>query len=317
MVQRDAPPPGWVHSLDKGENKTVNIGFIGIGTMGKPMALNILRAGYALTVNDVSEQAVQELVQQGAQKAKSPSECARQSDIVITMLPNNAIVKLVLQGENGVLAGAKPGTCLIDMSSVSPGFTQKMAKCAKEKGLGYIDAPVSGGVKGATEGTLTIMVGGEQEDIAKVRPVLEVLGKKIYHVGSVSSGDAVKLVNNLLLGINMAAVVEAFALGTKLGIKPQTLFDIISASSGNSYALSSKIPNFIFKNKFAPGFAIDLQYKDLELAVQTAKESKVPMMLTNVAQQIFEQARAKGLGKEDISAVIKPLEELLGIEVRN
>lgn len=294
----------------------VKVGFIGIGTMGKPMAINIIRAGYSLIVNDVNEQAVQELVKLGAQKAQNPCECAQQSDVIITMLPNNAIVEQVLLGENGIFAGAKPGVCLIDMSSVAPSFTQKMAKRAAEKGLGYVDAPVSGGVKGAAGGTLTIMVGGETELVNQIRPLLEVLGKKIYHVGPVSSGDAVKVVNNLLLGINMAAVAEAFTLGTKLGISPQTLYEIISVSSGNSYALTAKMPNFVFKDNFTPGFSIDLQYKDLELAVQTAKELKIPMMLMNVAQQLFEQARANGLGKEDISAVIKPLEELMGIKVR-
>jgi len=294
----------------------MKVGFIGIGTMGKPMAINIIRAGYSLIVNDVNEQAVQELVKLGAKKAQNQCELAQQSDVIITMLPNGAIVEQVLMGEKGIFAGAKAGVCLIDMSSVAPSFTQKMAKLATEKGLGYIDAPVSGGVKGATEGTLTIMVGGETELVNQIHPLLEVLGKKIYHVGAVGSGDAVKVVNNLLLGVNMAAASEAFVLGTKIGINPQTLFEIISASSGNSYALSAKMPNFVFKNKFAAGFSIDLQYKDLELAVQTAKELKVPMMLTNVAQQLFEQARANGLGKEDISAIIKPLEELMGIKVR-
>ena len=295
----------------------MKVGFIGLGAMGKPMALNLLRAGHTLIVkNNLNESAVQELVAHGAIKAESPRELAEQVDAVITMLPTGAIVEQVVLGEQGILAGAKPGLCIIDMSSVAPSFTQKMARLAEERNLGYIDAPVSGGVKGAAEGTLTIMVGGEQELVNRWRPLLEVMGKKIYHVGDVGAGDAVKIVNNLLLAINMAATAEAFALGTKIGLDPQTLFEIISASSGNSYALSAKLPNFVFKGNFTAGFAIDLQYKDLELAVQTAKEAKVPLLLTNVAQQLYEQARAAGLGREDISAIIKPLEELLNIEVR-
>lgn len=294
----------------------LKVGFIGIGVMGKPMAKNIIGAGYPLFVYDVNEVAVQELVTEGAKRVQSPRELAQVVDVVITMLPNGAIVEQVLLGEQGIFAGAKPGFTIIDMSSVAPTFTQKMAKLAFEQKIDYIDAPVSGGVKGATEGTLTIMVGGEKELVQRYQSLLEVMGKKIYHVGKVGSGDAVKIVNNLLLGVNMAAAAEAFVLGTKLGLDPKVLLEIISVSSGNSYALAAKMPNFVFKGQFEAGFAIDLQYKDLELAIQTAKEVKVPMILTNVAQQVFEQARASGLGREDISAVIKPLEDLLKIQVR-
>lgn len=294
----------------------LRVGFIGIGAMGKPMAQNIMKAGYSLVVNDVNQVAVEELVAQGALRAENPRELAQQTDVIITMLPNGAIVEQVLFNDNGIFAGAKPGLCIIDMSSVAPGFTKKIAQLASEREISYIDAPVSGGVKGATEGTLTIMLGGNKEIVDQYRPLLEVMGKKIYHVGEVGAGDAVKIVNNLLLAVNMAAAAEAFALGTKLGLDPQTLYDIISVSSGSSYALTAKMPNFVLKGNFAPGFAMDLQYKDLELAVQTAKEVKVPMMLTNVTQQIYEQARAAGLGREDIAAIIKPLEELLDIKVR-
>lgn len=294
----------------------MRVGFIGVGAMGKPMAINILNAGYGLVVNDVNEAVVQELVSIGAVSAATPCELAQTADMVITMLPNGAIVEHVLLSEQGIFAGARPGFTIIDMSSVAPGFTRKIAKLAEARDIHYLDAPVSGGVKGATEGTLTIMLGGKAELVAQYRPLLEVMGKKIYHVGEVGAGDAVKIVNNLLLGINMTAAAEAFALGTKLGIEPQTLLDVISVSSGNSYALTAKMPNFIFKRNFAPGFAVDLQYKDLELATQTAKELKVPLLLTNMAQQVYEQARAKGLGREDISSVIKLLEEMLDIEVK-
>lgn len=294
----------------------MKVGFIGIGAMGKPMASNILAAGYPLFVNDVNEAAIQELVAEGAQKEESPRALAQAVDVVITMLPNGGIVEGVLLGEEGIFAGAKPGLAIIDMSSVAPGFTRKMAELAAAKGIEYLDAPVSGGVKGAGEGTLTIMVGGRQETVERCRGLLEVMGRKVYCVGEAGAGDAVKIVNNLLLAVNMAAAAEGFVLGAKLGLDPKVLLEIISVSSGSSYALSAKMPNFIFKDQFEGGFAIDLQYKDLELAVQTAKENKVPMLLTNVAQQVFEQARALGLGREDISAVIKPLEDLSKIKVR-
>lgn len=294
----------------------MKVGFIGVGAMGKPMAQNIIRAGHTLVVNDVNIAAVEELVKNGAVHAQSPRELAEQVEVVITMLPNGVIVEQVLLGEKGVFAGAKPGFTIIDMSSVAPGFTKKIAKLAADQGINYMDAPVSGGVKGATEGTLTIMVGGEKELVDRYHSLLEVMGKKIYHVGNVGDGDAVKIVNNLLLAVNMAAAAEAFALGTKIGLDPKALLEIISVSSGNSYAMTAKMTNFVLKGNFAPGFAIDLQYKDLELATQTAKEYKVPMMLTNVAQQLYENARAAGLGREDISAIIKPLEELLDISVR-
>lgn len=294
----------------------MRIGFIGIGAMGKPMALNLLKAGHELYVFDVVAAAVADMTAQGGQACTTPKELAQKTDVVITMLPNAKIVESTLTGENGLLAGSRPGQVFIDMSSVSAGSTQQMAKRAKEKGVGYVDAPVSGGVVGATAGTLTIMVGGELDDVQKILPILQAMGKNINHVGGVGAGDSIKVVNNLLLGINMAAVAEALVLGVKSGLSPQVMLDIIKGSSGRSYALEAKTPGFIMKNNFAAGFAIDLQYKDLELATETAKSLGMPLPLGAMAQQIFEMARAKGLGREDISAVIKVWEELVGVQVR-
>ena len=294
----------------------MRIGFIGIGAMGKPMALNLLKAGHELYVFDVVAAAVADMVAQGGQACTSPKELAQKTEAVITMLPNAKIVESTLTGENGLLAGSRPGQVFIDMSSVSAGSTKLMAKLAGEKGVGYVDAPVSGGVAGATAGTLTIMVGGSADDVAKVQPILQAMGKNIHHVGEVGAGDSIKVVNNLLLGINMAAVAEALVLGVKSGLSPQVMLDIIKGSSGRSYALEAKTPGFILKNNFAAGFAIDLQYKDLELAAETAKSLGMPLPLGSMAQQIFEMARAKGLGREDISAVIKVWEELVGVQVR-
>lgn len=294
----------------------MKVGFIGLGAMGKPMAKNLLQAGFGLTVYDVNQDAVTQLKEAGANEAALPKDVALASDVVITMLPNFQIVSSVMEGPDGVLAGANEGMILIDMSSVSPTQTRQMVPKASEKGIAYLDAPVSGGVAGAEKGALTIMVGGPVPVVEKVMPVFQAMGKKIYHVGSVGSGDAMKIVNNLLLGINMAALAEALVLGAKAGLDPQMMRDIIGTSSGNSYVLEAKMPNFILKGNFEPGFAIDLQYKDLELAGQTGKDLGVPMYLGNLAQQIFEQARASGLGKKDISAVVEMWEKMVGCEVR-
>ena len=294
----------------------MEIGFIGLGNMGKPMAKNLCKAGYSLIVNDLNREAVAELVAMGAQEAQTPAGLAKNVDVLITMLPNEAIVRQVIMGETGILQGAAEGLCLIDMSSVSPEFSRQMAANAEKQGLAYMDAPVSGGVKGAEGGRLTIMVGGKESVIQKCRPVLEVLGEKIYEVGAIGSGDAVKMINNMLLAVNMAAAAEAFVLGQKIGLDPQKMLDIIGESSGSSYALQAKMPNFVFKGEFAPGFMIDLQQKDLELAIQSAKKQQVPFFMAALAQQVYSQAQSAGFGREDISAVIKPLENLTKTTVR-
>lgn len=295
----------------------MQVGFIGLGVMGTPMALNLVKAGYRLTVFDIIPKAVAELVESGAVAAATPRELAAVVDVVITMLPNAAIVDETLNGADGLLAGARAGQVIVDMSSVAPRTSVKMAQCAAVKSVGYVDAPVSGGAAGAAAGTLTIMVGGSAEDVAVVMPLFEAMGKNIRHMGETGSGDAVKMVNNLLLGANMAALAEALVLGVKSGVSLETMYEVIKNSSGTSYALTAKIPNFIMKRSFTPGFSVDLQYKDLELAVESAKAMSLPLPMTNAAQQVFELARAKGLGREDISAIVKIWEELAGILVQN
>lgn len=293
-----------------------SVAFAGLGAMGKPIAKNLLQAGYSVTVFDICQEVVQELISQGAQGAASPKEAASGKDIIFMSLPNAAIVEDVLLQEAGLLAGSHQGQIIIDLSSVTPGHTQKVAKLAGAKGVHYLDAPVSGGVAGASAGTLTIMVGGEAAVLEDCRELLQVIGKKIYHVGPVGAGDTMKLVNNLLLGINMVAVTEALALGVKAGLDPNTMLEVISVSSGRSYALEAKVPGFILQGSFEPGFAIDLQHKDLAMAIQTAAELGMPLKVGNIAQVVYEEAQAKGLGRKDISAVITLLEELVGISVR-
>ena len=288
----------------------MQIGFIGLGAMGKPMARQLLAAGHELRVYDVVLAAVEAFAAQGCQGCGSPREAADGSRVIFASLPNSKIVGQVMRGENGVFAGASEGAVVVDLSSVDPHSTRRLADEAAAKGISYLDAPVSGGVSGAEAGTLTIMVGGDDQGFRTIEPLLRTIGKKIIHVGDVGSGDAVKIVNNMLLGINMAALAEALSLGKRLGLKPETMYEIIGESSGRSYALEAKMPNFILKDNFKPGFSIDLQYKDLGLGIDTAKALGVPLPVTNLVQQVYEIARAKGYGGDDISALTRVCEGL-------
>lgn len=294
----------------------MKIGFIGLGAMGKGMAVNLVKNSHQLVVYDINTAVTNQLKELGAEVAQSPKKLAEQVDVIMTSLPNSQIVQTTILGENGVLEGAKPGSIIIDFSSITPKVIQNIAMEASKKNIEVLDAPVSGGQVGADKGTLTIMIGGKEEVISKVMPLLECVGTSIKHVGDVGAGDTIKLVNNLLLGINMVAVSEALALGVKAGLKPEVLYEVISQSSGNSYALKAKYENFIAKGNFEPGFMIDLQYKDLQLAVDTAKDLQFPLLVGNLTQQLYEIARAEGNGSKDISAVINIFERWAQVKVR-
>lgn len=294
----------------------MKLGFIGLGAMGMPMAKRLISTPHAIYVYDVVSDAVEKLAGLGAQVCSSPFEIGKEAEIILLSLPNSAIVSSVVLGEDGVLAGAASGAAIIDLSSVDPETTRRLAAEAAKKGVDYMDAPVSGGVSGAEAGTLTIMLGAKETSVARATLVLAYLGKKISHVGNVGAGDAVKIVNNLLLGANMAALAEALVLGKKLGLGAETMNEIIGKGSGKSYVLDAKMQNFIMKGNFKPGFAVDLQHKDLGLAVDAAQKMKMPLPMTSQAIQLFETARAKGYGNEDMSSVIKVWEELMGAEVR-
>lgn len=294
----------------------MKIGFIGLGAMGKPMACNLLAAGFEVFAFDVVEAAVKEMEGKGAKGCATAGELASKVDAIICSLPNAKIVEGVMTSKGGVFEHCKAGTIIIDMSSVAPNSTKAMAKKAAEHGVRYLDAPVSGGVSGATAGTLTIMVGADDETFALVKPVFDVLGKNIYHIGEVGGGDAIKMVNNLLLGCNMAALAEALTLGVKCGLSVETMKEVISVSSGRSYALDAKLEKFIMADQFTGGFAVDLQYKDLGLALEASRDEKVPLPMTAAAVQIYEAARAKGQGREDMSSVVKVWEDLTGAKIR-
>lgn len=292
------------------------IGFIGLGAMGRHMAKNLIKAGYPLTVYDLNPQPVEELVSLGAKKGKTPAETAREVEVVITMLPADDEVKAVALGPDGILEGARKGSVFIDMTSLAPHTSKYVASEAQKKGVKFLDAPVSGGTIGAEKGTLTIMVGGDKALLDEHMEILKTMGKTVYHVGDVGMGETVKMVNQMLVGINLAGIVEALVLGTKLGVKPEVLYKIIRASSGNSFMLDSRVPNFIFTGNFTqPGFAVDLLRKDLGLSLESAKVNKVPLYMTAQAYQYFTRATAEGLGKKDMSSLIELLEKTAEVQV--
>jgi 2-hydroxymethylglutarate dehydrogenase len=293
------------------------VGFIGMGAMGIHMARNLVKAGYDLTVYDVNPQPVKELVSMGAKEAKSSAEAAKGVEVVITMLPQDEQVKEVALGPKGVLEGARPGTVFIDMSSIAPHTSKAVAAEAQKKGVKFLDAPVSGGTGGAEKATLTIMVGGDKALFDEHLEILQVMGKTIYHVGDVGMGETVKMVNQMLVGINLAGIVEALVMGTKLGVAPEVLYKIIRASSGNSFMLDSRVPNFILTGNFTQtGFAVDLLRKDLGLSLESAKINKVPLHMTSQAYQVFTRASAEGMGKKDMSSVVELMEKTAGVQVR-
>jgi len=294
----------------------MKIGFVGIGSMGTPMSINLLRAGYELTVYDIQEEAMEAPVQLGAKAAASPKEVAQASDIVLTSLPTPEAVEAVALGVDGVLEGARKGSILIDTSTISPSLIKKVAAEAREKGMDVLEAPVSGGVIGAEAGTLTVIVGGDKAVFERCQEVLKVIGENIYHVGDVGSGNTVKLVNNLLSISNLAVMSEGMVLGVKAGVDPETLYHVIKVSSGSSNALEVKLPRKIAKGEFDAGFAMDLACKDLGLALDLGREIGVPLLITGVVRQVYELARARGMGRLDQTAIIKLLEEAAQVEVR-
>ncbi len=298
----------------------MQIGFIGIGVMGRPMTLNLLKAGHAVTIyaRHPEQPGVQEVLNAGAKQAPSPRAVAMASDMVITMLPNSPQVEEVVAGPQGILEGARKGLVIIDMSTIAPAVSRKLAQGASTRGVHMLDAPVSGGSQGAINGTLSIMVGGEREIVEQARPVLEAMGKKenIFHVGPNGSGEVVKLVNNILVGAIAAASAEALVLGVKAGADLDIMTKVIGVSTGASWQLSNQFPLRAFNGSFQPGFMTDLLHKDLGLALELAAEDSTPTPITALTRQLYEMARAAGSGREDYTSVMKVLERMAGVEVR-
>ncbi len=297
------------------------IGFIGCGLMGKAMALNLVRAGYPVTVHDLKPEPVAELVAAGATAASSPREVAKKSEVVITMLTSSPHVEQVMFGPEGVLEGLPAGGNIIDMSTIDPIVTRQIATAAAEKGIKMLDAPVSGAPLKAADGTLSIMVGGQKKVFEECREILQVMGEKIIHAGDIGMGEVVKLANNLVGAICGIAVSEGFLFGTRLGADPKTLFEVISASAGNCWFLQTRvpypdvIPESPANNDFAPGFTTDLMAKDLGLILSAADATQTPLPAGSLTQQLLLAAKASGLGQKDWSVVSKIVRRLAGEDV--
>lgn len=299
----------------------MQVGFIGVGVMGGPMTLNLLKAGHHVTIfaRYPEKAGVQEVLQAGAKQAPSPRAVAMVSDVVITMLPNSPEVEEVVMGEQGVLAGARKGLIIVDMSTIAPATSRKVGQAAEAKGAHFLDAPVSGGSQGAVNGTLTIMVGGSQEIFTQVRPMLEAMGKpeNIFYVGPQGAGEVVKLVNNILVGTIAASIAESFVLGVKNGVDVEAMAQIIGVSAGASWQLANQFPLRAFNGSFQPGFMTDLLHKDLGLALDLAAENSVVVPMTALVRQLYEMARAAGYGRQDYTALLKVLEQMANVEVRS
>jgi 3-hydroxyisobutyrate dehydrogenase len=298
----------------EGESMAVSVGFIGVGNMGNPMAYNVLKAGFPLVVYDKNPQAMANLIQAGAQGAASARQVVEGAEIALTSLPASPDVEAVYLESGGLVDSAKPGTILIDLSSVLPSTPRKIEPQAQARGVHFLEAPVSGGVSGARAATLAIMVGGDPELLTRAQPVLRAIGPNIFHVGPVGAGNTVKAINNMLASVNALAMMEGVALGVKAGLDPMTIYEVVKASSGASKALE-RIPNALLPRQFEPGFKVQLMNKDLETFNTIAKELHVPVSFANVAQQYQQAAIAAGLGDHDTSVVMTIIERLAAVEV--
>jgi len=287
----------------------MHVGFIGVGAMGRPMAANLIKKGFTVTAYDASAQALAAIVTLGAAQAGSSADAARVSDIVITILPSSANVVAAYLGEGGVLEGAAAGRLCVDMSTIDPATSRLVAATASQRGIRFIDAPVSGGVPRAEDGTLAIMVGGDGTDVEEAHPVLAAMGANIIHVGPVGSGEVAKLCNNLIAGVAAVAVSEAFRIAEGFGVDPKVLTDVIAKSSGNTFVMEHMhpVPGLVATapatREYAPGFTTDLMAKDLGLAVNAARELRVPVVVAPAAQQVLRLASSHGYGRKDFTSV--------------
>ncbi len=291
------------------------IGFIGVGIMGKPMAKNLIDAGYELIVYDINKDAVNEVVNYGAEKGISPKNIAENSEVIITMLPNSPHVKEVVLGENGVIKGVKAGQVLIDMSSISPLVSQEVARELSEKGVKMLDAPVSGGQEGAEAGTVAFMVGGEKEVFEENKEILEVMGGSVTLVGDIGAGEITKLVNQVIVGINIAAVAEALSLGKKAGVDPENIFNAIRGGLAGSRCLEDKAPRML-KGEYDPGFKMKLHIKDLANAFETSRELHLYMPLAAQVMEMMQKLVADGYTEVDHGGLALFYESLNNISLK-
>lgn len=291
------------------------VGFIGLGIMGMPMARNLIKAGFEVIVYNRTASKTERIVSEGAKKAGSPRELAKESPVVITMVSDTPDVESVILGKNGVIEGIKPDSVVIDMSTISPQATQAIAAHLREKGAHMLDAPVSGGEQGAINGTLSIMVGGDARIFERCQPILKAVGKNIIHVGSNGMGQTVKLMNQILVVGNLNAVVEALVFAQKSGVDLEKAIEAVKGGAADSWQLANQAPRII-RRDFRPGFMIDLMQKDLKLIMEAAEMIRTPLPVTSLIHQMYYSLQAAGEGNSGTQALVKVMERLSGIEVR-
>ena len=290
------------------------VGFIGLGNMGGPMAMNLSRAGFPLVVHDIDPAKVEPLRAQGAKVAGSAQDVAAEARRVICMVETTGQAESVISGARGIVQSARRGDVVVCMSTIDPLVARRLHDELAARGVKMLDAPVSGGTVRAASGELSILVGGAPEVFAACRDIFQAMGKNLFHVGSIGQGLALKLVNNMLIQTTTVAVCEALVMGVKAGLDPQVIYDVVRVSTGNSFAFESRVPKIIARD-FSPGGTVDISFKDQELETAFAKQLGVPLLLANISQQVYQMARAAGFNKEDGSAVIKVLERLAGVHV--
>lgn len=287
----------------------MRVGFIGLGIMGRPMARNLLKAGFAVTAYNRSPGPREELAEAGAAIAASPREAAAAADAVITVVTDSPDVEQVVLGPDGVIEGAAPGTLVIDMSTISPEVTRRIGAALAERGVRMLDAPVSGGDQGAIAGTLAIMVGGDAADFERARPLFEAMGQRIVHCGPLGAGQTVKLCNQIAVSLTNLAVCEALIFAQKNGVDPATMLEAVSAGAAGSWQMTNLGPKMLQRD-FAPGFKVKLQRKDLRLALESAQQQAVALPGLALVSQLFAAVEAAGAGEDGTQALITALENL-------
>ena len=290
------------------------VGFIGLGNMGGPMALNLVKHGFSLVVHDIDPAKADIWRTRGATVADSAEGVAAKVERTICMVETTGQAEAVIAGERGIIRSAQSGHIVACMSTIDPLVARRLAEQLATRGIAIVDAPVSGGTERAASGELSIIVGGAAKTVAACQDLFGAMGAKVFHVGALGQGLAMKLVNNMLVQVNTVAVAEALVLGVKAGLDPKVIYDVVRASTGNSFAFETRAPR-ILKRDFTPGGTVDISFKDQELETAFAKQLGVPLLLANVSQQVYQMARAAGFNKEDGSAIVKVLERLAGVKV--
>ena len=290
-------------------------GFIGLGIMGKPMAKNLLKAGYRLVVFDVNAAPMKELEAAGAETAASSKEVAEKCDVVVTMLPNSPHVRAVVSGPRGVIEGAGPGKTVIDMSSIAPLASREIASLLLEKGVEMLDAPVSGGEPKAVDGTLSVMVGGKKDVFERCYPVMKAMAASVVRVGDAGAGNVAKLTNQIVVALNIAAMSEALVLAAKAGVQPDLVYQAIRGGLAGSTVLDAKAP-LVMDRKFSPGFRVNLHIKDLGNVLETSREIGVPLPLTAAVMEMMQALKVDGLGDADHCSLVRHYEKMAHIEVK-